>query len=269
MTVAEAPAVVTLFDAVTPAHIPANPPAVAGYDDGDESEWPAEAWGQFPGALKIHITVKGLLTSDVADVETGDLTPQSGALWAKARVELGKRPCIYTNFDNWPACQAACAAVGLTAQEVDWWIAQWGPQPGQGNPHLLPGSVATQWDHDLAPGYDISERVASWRPSAPISQPEPGPIPVPTPPQPGPVPAPAPEADVQPPAPVLSEGANNPAVGALQELICLRGWTIKVDDDFGPITAGAVRAVEAHYGLTRDAGVAGPQVWGALVNGHG
>lgn len=42
---------------------------------------------------------------------------------------------------------------------------------------------------------------------------------------------------------------------------------LAVDGEFGKETAAVVVAVEKHYGLAVDAGVAGQQVWSVLLTG--
>ncbi len=59
---------------------------------------------------------------------------------------------------------------------------------------------------------------------------------------------------------------SGPAVTQLQQQLAAAGlYTGKVDGSYGPKTAAAVRAAEATYNLTRDKGVAGPQVQAALA----
>lgn len=67
--------------------------------------------------------------------------------------------------------------------------------------------------------------------------------------------------------PLLSQGANGPAVAELQQLLAAAGCDPgPADGDFGPHTAAAVRMFQASRGLDVD-GVVGPQTWGALRGG--
>lgn len=65
--------------------------------------------------------------------------------------------------------------------------------------------------------------------------------------------------------PVLRQGATGPAVQALQAALKQKHqYSLAVDGVFGPNTAAAVRAFQAHKGLAVD-GVVGPQTWTALT----
>jgi hypothetical protein len=174
----------TMYDAVDVAAIPAGAQIVAGYVDGN---WPTytEVVKAFPNAQTVSITVKGAPGARVADCESGDLTPQSAAGWAKAEIAAGRRPTIYYSRANAAAVSAALQNTGVAISEVDFWVADW-----TGSEHLVAGSVATQWADPPSSGgnYDISETVESW-PTVPT--PEPGPVP-------NPAPAPAPPYDEEP-----------------------------------------------------------------------
>ncbi|MFN7134210.1 MAG: peptidoglycan-binding domain-containing protein, partial [Myxococcales bacterium] len=64
--------------------------------------------------------------------------------------------------------------------------------------------------------------------------------------------------------PTLKQGARGDGVKVLQRLLAKGGhYDGPVDGDFGPMTAGAVKAFERKHGLTAD-GVAGQEVWRAL-----
>lgn len=67
--------------------------------------------------------------------------------------------------------------------------------------------------------------------------------------------------------PVLRKGAKGPAVGRLQGALVAHGYSLKVDDDFGPRTYAAVRAFQARKRISVD-GVVGPQTWGKLLAGQ-
>ncbi len=64
--------------------------------------------------------------------------------------------------------------------------------------------------------------------------------------------------------PTLSQGANNRDVGRVQGLLRAFGYTLAVDDSFGPITDGTVRAFQSNHGLLRD-GIVGQHTWTALL----
>jgi hypothetical protein len=153
----------TGYDAATPAEIaaiPADAAIVCYYDDGRFVWTPAEL-GRFGGAVKLAITVFASDDQgDVLDVETGDAIPSQAPGWAARRRAVGIDPGVYCNDSNWSAAKAAFAAQGVP--EPHWWIAEWGPAPGQGSPHIPAGADACQYDHDLP--YDISLFDDTWPP---------------------------------------------------------------------------------------------------------
>lgn len=61
----------------------------------------------------------------------------------------------------------------------------------------------------------------------------------------------------------LRQGSQGPAVEALQRSLSSLGFTLRADGDFGPLTAGQVRAFQRSRGLAAD-GVVGPRTLGAL-----
>jgi hypothetical protein len=167
----------TMYDAVDVAAIPAGASIVAGYVDGN---WPTydAVVAAFPDAQHVSITVKGAPGARVADCETGDLTPQLAAGWARSEIEAGRRPTIYYARSNAPAVSAALAAVEVAVAELDFWVADW-----TGSAHLVAGSVATQWADPPSSGgnYDISETDGTWPGVSVPPAPEPAPVPAPSP----------------------------------------------------------------------------------------
>ena len=94
----------------------------------------------------------------VADVEMGDLTPAQGRAWALAELAAGRRPTLYMSRSTYEAGRGQWPP-------VDFWIADW-----TGTPHLVPGSVATQYAANVA-GCDLSLTNGVW----PASQAPPAP----------------------------------------------------------------------------------------------
>jgi Putative peptidoglycan binding domain len=244
----------TMFDAVDVAAIPKDAQIVAGYVDGN---WPTydDVVAAFPDAAHVSITVTGKPGAMVADCESGDLTPQTAAGWAKAEIDAGRRPCIYYSRSAAPAVSAALAAEGVQLGGVDYWVADW-----TGTPHVVAGSVATQYADPPKSGgnYDISETVDGW----PVATPAPGPAPAPSPepPTPAPAPPPAPTGGFMPPT--LKQGDLSASVKSCQALLGLHA-PLKVDGDFGPETLQQVLNFQQVMGLAKD-GIVGPQTWTAL-----
>lgn len=146
----------TMYDSTTPGAIPATASLVAGYVDG-EFAWRPVDWARFPLAQHVGITVVGAPGVAVADVETGDLNPESGAAWAKRELAAGRFPTIYSNRATWPA---VAAALGPLAAEVPWWAAD-----PTGSQHLVAGSAVTQyaWPGRGSPGkFDLSMTDGTW-----------------------------------------------------------------------------------------------------------
>ncbi len=86
------------------------------------------------------------------DVEPGDATPAVAAAWASQRLtQFPNRVArIYTMISEWPAVKAAIATIPAPMQSrVQYWIAD-----PTGVPHVVPGSMATQWY--WGPHFDIS-----------------------------------------------------------------------------------------------------------------
>lgn len=148
----------TLYDAVTPANIPASAQMVAGYVDGRYA-WRASDWARFPNAVKVRIAVFAS-TDDghVLDVEPGDATPAQAVGWVQRRRAAGVDPTVYcglsTSGYSWAQVRAAFQAAGVA--EPHYWVAAY---PGIG-PALYPGSVAHQYAN---PGpYDLSVVADYW-----------------------------------------------------------------------------------------------------------
>lgn len=145
----------TMYDSTDAAMLPAGAPLYAGYIDGD---WPSAGAiiARFPEADVVTITVLGALGAKVADCEPGNLTPAAAANWADTEIRGGRRPTIYCDVADEPAVAAELAAWELAfGDQVDWWAADW-----TGVPHLVPGSVATQWESSA--GYDTSLTDGVW-----------------------------------------------------------------------------------------------------------
>ena len=66
------------------------------------------------------------------------------------------------------------------------------------------------------------------------------------------------------PWPSTRQGDRDHPVRTLQHLLREHGKAVAVDGIFGPLTDGAVRALQQSKGLTVD-GIVGPRTWGALV----
>lgn len=143
-----------MFDSVTIANLPHDADMVAGYVDG---HWPtfAHLKAKFPKARRVSIATAFAHEADVLDVENRDGTPAEAVSWTVRMRLLGRDPVVYTTKDVWAAVLRSCASNNVTPPK--WWAADW-----TGNPHVVEGSVATQfasptvkWHHDQG-DYDVS-----------------------------------------------------------------------------------------------------------------
>ena len=128
-----------MYDSANPAQIPTSAPIVAGYMDGLYA-WKAADWHRLASSVQLTITVFGAPGVRIADCESGDLTPGQAAAWARRELDAGRRPTIYSDRSTWPQIVQALSLLGESGAAVDWWAAD-----PTGTPHLVPGSVATQY----------------------------------------------------------------------------------------------------------------------------
>lgn len=259
---------VTLYDSDEADAIPETAEAVAGYDDGTGPDFDAMA-ARFPGKPVVSITRSSppKAGSRVADIETGALGPAEAAVWAREEIAAGRRPTLYYSRGNVPDVSAALTGANVSTSAVDFWVADW-----TGFPHLLDGTVATQYASPTTPipggqgHYDLSVAEESWLAASMTPAPEPGPAPVPggggTPtPASEPDPAPEPQGGFVPP--LLKNGSFSSSVKAAQTLLNLHDAKLAVDGVFGPATEAAVRNFQTVLHLTVD-GIVGPATWTAL-----
>jgi hypothetical protein len=158
-----------MYDSISASSIPPNATLMAGYING-KAQW--QSYYQMaidhPNDTVLSISVaahgtSGYVASDILDIENGDASPDDAPGWTTAMRALN-RPII-TNYcsrlGTWPATQKAYKTQNVLPP--DFWIADYTTQP-----HLVPGSVATQWI-DAGP-YDISLTNGTW-PLSPITPP--------------------------------------------------------------------------------------------------
>jgi hypothetical protein len=142
------PATWSMYDSTTPSQIPSGMP-VATYATG-----PYAVQGSKVPANTVWIDTTGTDPHATAlDVEPGDNTPASAAVWAKEKLSMSGHglAVIYTTKSEWGPTEQSVGSTLTRGQlsRVRWWIAD-----PTGVPHLLPGSSATQWQ--WGSGYDIS-----------------------------------------------------------------------------------------------------------------
>lgn len=90
----------TMYDAVTAANLPADAKYVCFYTDGQFANGTAVKQ-RCPHATYLSITVRGGV-ADCCDCEQGDLTVAEAETWVARRLAAGQyRPCVYANLDRW------------------------------------------------------------------------------------------------------------------------------------------------------------------------
>lgn len=111
----------TLYDAVNAANIPANAGYVAYYTDGRFANGTAIK-ARFPHAIYLSITVFGGI-ADCCDCEQGDLTVAHAEAWVAQRLAAGAyRPCVYSNLDRWQN-QGLEAGLAKYGNRIRRWVA--------------------------------------------------------------------------------------------------------------------------------------------------
>ena len=172
------------YDSVTVPALPSDGDFYLAYVDGSWTSGNyAEVHARFPHKRIVRITVTGnTLDAEIADIETGDLTPTSGARWAKRKIAASQHPTLYCNSSTWPDVKTALHIAGVSLSSVSFLIAAY-----DGKATVPAGAVGKQYlgYPGNSPGrYDVSVVADHW----------PGVDPDPAPPKPQP-PAPQPEGD--------------------------------------------------------------------------
>jgi hypothetical protein len=151
-----------MYDSTDAANIPPTATLLAGYING---AWPSyySMVARFPSTTTIlsittyaHNPDNSYVVADILDVESGDASPAEAPGWTTAMRAL-RRPIIApycSRLGTWPDTLAAFKAQSVPLP--DFWIAD-----QTNTPHLLPGSVATQYTDD-ANLYDISLTNGQW-----------------------------------------------------------------------------------------------------------
>jgi len=138
-------------DSVNVADLPGGYPAYLGYADGAFAN-AAQLRAAFPAARLVLLTVTGgTLECDGADVEKGDLEPDSAALWAKHKLAAypQSRPVLYASIGSMMDVIIALGAEGVAPASVRLLSAHWGDGPhicGPDSCRLIGADMdGTQW----------------------------------------------------------------------------------------------------------------------------
>ena len=150
------------YDACRPAAIPTpnKNERVAGYVDGP-CEWPADGWSQFPGIVKVRITIEGDPLADVYDWELGTAPLSVVRTRIATRRDDELASGVYVNESHW-----AEAVGALRDLPIVWWVAAWRAYDPTEWPTLTvpTGTIrAAAWQHYSGPTYDLSAvDAAAW-----------------------------------------------------------------------------------------------------------
>jgi hypothetical protein len=249
----------TMADSITPTNLPAGYSAYLGYVDG---KWPTAATlkRQFPAAHILTLTVLGgNAVADGCDVESGDLTPASGAVWVLDRLAAGAvRPVVYASASVMSGVLASLAARGVARGKVRLLSAHYSAGQHVCGPStcklLAEPADGTQWT-DSAPGVGGTRIDASLLVDGFF-----GGTTTPTTP-----PATSWQETMMHALPTLKEGTSGAQVRTVQGLLLARGCSLTLDGVFGPATAATVERFQGSAHLTAD-GVVGPHTWPALMD---
>lgn len=163
---------IEMYDATNASLIPPGQ-LLAGYINGKYQSYYQIA-SDHPTSTVLTITVKAknsdgsYVIADILDIENLDATPDEAPGWTQAMRAL-HRPIIWnycSRLGTWPDTKSAFVSANVA--QPDYWVADY-----TGQPHLLPGTVSTQWTDHLDE-YDIS--LALW----PLNTPTPPTPPLPT-----------------------------------------------------------------------------------------
>ena len=138
-------ALVHCFDGIVPEAIP--PAAlVLGYVDGNWATYDTLAARFARATTKVlSVTVSGRPGADIADCESGDLTPADAALWARTELAAGKHPTVYGSRDYILATQTELRSLRVEQNLVGWWLA-WYVQ-------VAPAFERIRWPHYVPQGF--------------------------------------------------------------------------------------------------------------------
>jgi len=222
---------------------------VAYYIDGIFA-WKQNQIALFPHNQHITITVLGN-PADIADCETGDLTPEGAADWVRRQKARGyDRPSIYRSFSLMDDIRRATGSL-IMGKDWDSWVAHYDNNPNPDYAGEAAKQFHTQNDMDVSEVYDDL-----WPHRT---------KPIIVPPN-----SPNPTMPRWPAGVTLQFGNKGNAVLALQTALSdsgvygVRG--IDKDGIYGDQTRTAVHNWEAAAQIPQDAGVAGKQVRNSLIH---
>lgn len=136
-----------MYDAVSVDHIPANPPAVAGYVAGDFTNF-GELVSRFPRAYHVSIAIHNGERARALDIEPGDANPPDAPSWFHndADHSLGK-PIFYASASSVQEVINILSSSGIPRNQYYIWSAHYTNHSHICAPNVCGYPVAdlTQW----------------------------------------------------------------------------------------------------------------------------
>lgn len=149
----------TMYDSIDVAEIPANAQAVAGYTGG---QWPTfkELAKAFPKAKRVSIAIRSADNGEILDIEAGDASVGDAAPWFHRQQARGvKRPGFYTSLSNVNLLVQALEQHSIHRADYRLWSAHYTAAPHICGPSEGIGTYAdaTQYyDRALGRNLDVS-----------------------------------------------------------------------------------------------------------------
>lgn len=153
------PGILTMYDAVTAANLPAGGQAYVFYLDGN---WPTvAAIPDYPGVYHLILTT-GLGPAEGIDVEPGNESWNDDCAavpgWVRGRLDAGvSRPVVYISSSYGQFIIDKLAAAGIARDQFRLFTAHWTVKHIC-NPQVCGNATAdaTQWDGNVNNAYDVS-----------------------------------------------------------------------------------------------------------------
>lgn len=152
----------TMYDSVTVANLPAGGDAYAGYTSGNFPTWvPLSQRFHGTGAHLLSIAISPDEHALCLDIEAGDAMPWQAPAWVKTeQVRNVHRPVLYASVSKVHRVLVLLSAAGITRAQVRLWSAHYGAGKHICGPDTCKqvdvGMDGTQWT-DQAPGANGSK----------------------------------------------------------------------------------------------------------------
>ena len=156
------------YDSTTVRDLPGDGAGYLAYVDGNYANY-TQVKARFPRKPVVKITVTGrTFDAHMADVEAGDLSPASGAVWAKGKLARKEFPTLYFPESSRAAVVSALRANGVDPAKVGMFPAQYNAKAALNHPddvghQYLHGDLKAIGPTGYSGGhYDVSVVRAYW-----------------------------------------------------------------------------------------------------------